>query len=61
MTVKRFAFNVVPLNLDSDSVCSSNLRLQIVDETTTTGYTSRNRIYLILTMQLRMHLMETRP
>jgi len=57
---ERFAFNVVPynLNLDSDNACS--LRLQIINETMATD-TSRNRIYLILIVQSRMHLMQTRP
>lgn len=45
---ERFAFNVVPynLNLDSDNARSSNLRARkIINETAATD-TSRNRIYL---------------
>lgn len=59
---EHFAFNVVPynLNLNSDNARFSNLRLQIINETMATD-TSRNRIYLILAVQSRMYLMQTRP
>jgi len=58
---EHFAFNVLPynLNLDSDNARFSNLRFQIINETMATDI-SRNRIYLILVVQSRMHLMQTR-